>query len=50
MQALCNDAYKMRSVIEHVVIDNNLDWKKFLEPLVLKKEGFKSGMLLVSAT
>jgi hypothetical protein len=47
LQRLCDAAYKSKSVIEHVVIENNFDWNKFMEPLVLSKETYSSGMLKV---
>lgn len=44
LQAICNAAYKTKSVISHMVLENNFDWKSWLEPHCLSKATFTTGL------
>ena len=48
MMRLCDAAYKTKSVVEHVVLQNNMNWHDFLEPLFINEQQFVSGILQVS--
>ncbi len=47
LQELCDDAYVLRSIIEHIVMENNCDWNAFMKDLVLPKEQFNAGISTV---
>jgi hypothetical protein len=47
MQRLCDKAYTSKTVVEHIVLSNNMNWKAFLEPLCIPTKQFVAGMLKV---
>ena len=44
LQKLCNDAYKTRSIVEHIVMENNCDWYEYVKDFVYSKDMFVAGI------
>jgi hypothetical protein len=44
MMRLCDEAYKTKSVVEHIVLTNNMNWNDFIGSLAIPKTQLVAGI------